>query len=93
LFCAAQTSVKDVSLQSSSSKIQVINLSACSINVVSPWKKFAVDISQVHISANVLRVAIETLSSLTSHVRCRVYFTYWPQYCTMQQSTVLYSKI
>ena len=43
-----QTSVKDVTLQASSSKIQVINLATCSVNVVSPWNQFAVDISQVH---------------------------------------------
>ena len=43
----AQASVRDVSLQSSNSKIQVINLSSCSVNVVSPWNQFTVDISQV----------------------------------------------
>lgn len=51
-----QASVRDVSLQASSSKIQVINLSACSINVVSPWNKFAVDILQVRITANTYTV-------------------------------------
>jgi len=39
--------VEDVSVHATSAKVQVINLSACSVNVVSPFNKFVVDTSQV----------------------------------------------